>query len=582
MNTSEIDLSSLSISEACLWLLTSLGVDNFEDYAYTIPFSSYIMTWQRAVPLDSILILQSPYPNNIFPEIAAAMSYDTELCKKLMKGRELPPTVQVLANDLYINAGMEKEDSIAILKNGWALVDKGILIFNEAVFHMYDKEEAYIESIKQCSVIIRMLQETEKYGKRTVNVFAFGESGERVGSNLCSWFKSPVVTLTKRKVTHPAGIARRFNDLDDPNCHMDTPSFSKALAKVFSNHVAFMHTMGKKSEQDLRSLRLENTLNSLREQFPLLGETVSDFISKQQKLSEMTDEKEYKEVLASIIDAGDILASRLRIASSVVNNTQSHGSSAVGNVSRNAPSMRTDKPSDSLLSEHVGRDSTPASAIPDVPFKVKSKKRTGSASVKSESFTNVSPPPSVSSVVSETPSPSSGPPAIKFKTKTKTRNATPLKNVVNKDPVPDVPSTTDAVKDDSESNDIVSPLTRKFAKKAIVPKSKSKISVSKDNSDDIFTDTKLSDKQIKILSSIEAIVEMNKPGASDDVDCITDFDNISNDIKSKTAYNFITQRLVKAINEDIKNIPGFDINKWLSGTTDTCATFEQCKEDFDF
>lgn len=578
MDGTEIDLSSLSISEACMWLLTALDVDKFDNYAYTIPFSSYVMTWPRAVPLDTILILQSPYPNNIFPPIAAAMSFDSDLCKKQMRGKELPPTVQVLANDLYINAGMEKEDSISILKNGWALIDKGILMFNEAAFNMYDKEEAYIESIKQCAVIIRLLQETERHGERTVNIFAFGESGERVGSNLCSWFKSPVVRLTKRKVTHPAGIARRFHDLDDPDCHMDTPSFSKALAKVLSNHVAFMHTMGKKSEQDLRTVRLDNTFTSLREHFPKLGDTVLEFTTLQQKLSEMDkDDKDYKDTIAKIVEAGDILATRLRVATSIVSQGQSYGSSVAGNVARSAPSMKTDKPSDSLLSGHIGRDATPAGALPDAPFIVKSKKkRVPSSSINSESFTNVSPPPSISSVISDSPTTttSAAPPAIKFKTKTKSRNATPLKQVVSKD-TPE-PAT------ETEREDTLSPLTKKFSKKVSVPKSKSKVTENKDKDEDVFNDSILTDKQIRILSSIQGIVEINKPDAVDDDDCITDFDNISNDIKFKKAYNFITQDFIKAINEDIKTIPNFDINKWLSGTTDTCATFEMCKEKFEF
>jgi hypothetical protein len=575
MDGTEIDLSSLSIGEACMWLLTALGVDRFDNYAYTIPFSSYVMTWPRAVPLDTILILQSPYPNNIFPPIAAAMSFDSDLCRKEMRGRELPPTVQVLANDLYINAGMEKEDSISILKNGWALIDKGILMFNEAAFNMYDKEEAYIESIKQCAVIIRLLQETERYGKRTVNIFAFGESGERVGSNLCSWFKSPIVRLTKRKVTHPAGIARRFDNLDDPDCHMATASFSKALAKVFSNHVAFMHTMGKKSEQDLRTVRLDNTFTSLREHFPKLGDTVIEFTTLQQKFSEMDkDDKEYKDTLAKIVEAGDILASRLRIATSIVSQAQSYGSSVAGNVARSAPSMKTDRPTESLLSGHVGRDPTPASALPDAPFVVRSKKRVPSASVKTESFTNVSPPPSISSVISDSPTPSSAVPAIKFKTKSKSRNTTPLKQVVSKD----IPEPVKEV----EHEDVLSPLTKKFSKKVTVPKSKNKIIDAEEKDEDVFNDSILTDKQLRILSSIQGIVEINKPNAVDDDDCITDFDNISNDIKFKRAYNFITQDFLKAINQDIKTIPNFDINKWLSGTTDTCATFEMCKEKFEF
>lgn len=577
MDTSEIDLSKLSISEACMWLLASLNVDKFSEYAYTIPFSSYVMTWPRAVPLNTILILQSPYPNNIFPPTAAAMSYDSELCKKEMKGKELPPTVQVLANDLYINAGMEKEDTISILKNGWALIDRGILMFNEAVFHLYDKEEAYLESVKQCSVIIRLLQETERHGKRTVNIFAFGESGERVGSNLCSWYKSPLVTLTKRKVTHPAGIARRHYDLDSPECHMGTASFSRALASVFSNHVAFMHIMGKKSEQDLRSERLQNTFNQLREHFPSLEESLTEFFTLQKEFANMIDDKRYKEILDKLEQAGDILGGRLRIAASIVNTGQSYGSSVAANVSKSAPSMKLDNPSQSLLSEHIGRESSPTNPIPDAKFKIKdkvSKNRAVSTPVKTESFVSVSSPPSIASVMSDAPTPSSSG-KIKIKEKLPRKN-TPLKQSTTKEPVKE------EIKEDTEQDDIVSPLTKKFAKKAIVPKSKGKVSTVKDTSDDVFIDVKLSDRHIKTLSSIQAIVELHKPDIDQDEFINDDFENINNDIKSKMADNTITQTLVQAINKDIESNPDFDINKWLSPNSATCATFEVCKKEFKF
>ena len=587
MDETEIDLSNLSISEACLWLLASLNTDKFDQYAYTIPFSSYVMTWPKVVPLDSILILQSPYPNNIFPPIAAAMSYSSDLCKKEMKGRELPPTVEVLANDLYINAGMDKQDSINILKNGWALIDKGILMFNEAVFNQYNPGEAYIESIKQCSVIIRLLQETEKYGKRTVNIYAFGESGERVGSNLCSWFKSPVVKLSKRKVTHPAGIARRFDDLSHPDCHMATSSFSKALAKTFSNHVAFMHTMGKKSEQDLRSERLQSTFDSIRQHFPSLEQSLSSFVKLQQELGTMVDDKRYQEVLEKIEKAGDDLASRLRIANSIVHNVQSYGSSVGGNVSRGAPSMRTDKPSEYLLSDHTGRDSSPTNPIPDGNFKLKPKKRNISSPAKSESFSNVSPPPSINSMISEMPTPDASSNSARPKDKggfvlKGKKNSTPSRQTPRSTSMATVTESVKDSEDDNEKEDIVSPLAKKFSKKIVVPTSKSKSLETKQEDIDVFSDVRLNDAQAKALSSIQAIVEINKPDVNEDEDYREDFENISRDIQNRMADNSITQRFVQAINKDIKEIPGFNINKWMSSTNDTCATFELCKEEFDF
>ena len=80
------DLSSWSTTESCAWLLHLLEFQNFLDNPYAVPYSNYVMSWPRAVPIVAIIIGQSPYPNNIFPETAAAMSFDKELvrsCKNI-------------------------------------------------------------------------------------------------------------------------------------------------------------------------------------------------------------------------------------------------------------------------------------------------------------------------------------------------------------------------------------------------------------------------------------------------------------------------------------------------------------------
>ena len=73
-----IDLSKYSTKDSCLWLLNRLRVAEYKDNPYTLPFSSYVITWHKAVPLTCIIMAQNPYPNNIYSPIAAAMSYSTE------------------------------------------------------------------------------------------------------------------------------------------------------------------------------------------------------------------------------------------------------------------------------------------------------------------------------------------------------------------------------------------------------------------------------------------------------------------------------------------------------------------------
>lgn len=597
-----IDLSKYTTIEACHWLLYSLNSIAFSHLAYTIPFCTYAMSWYKAVPIQAILILQSPYPRNIFPPIAAAMSYDTELCKNMMEGREMPPTVQVLANDLYINGGMEKEDTIAIIKNGWALVEKGILLVNEAVFHTYNREESYIEAAKQCSVLIRLLQETEKYGKRTVNIYAFGEVGEKVGSNLCSWYKSSILTLTKRKVTHPAGVARRFSDLNDPNCHMGTPSFSKSLVKCLRNHVAFMHTMSKNSEKEIKYRQQQDTLDAIEKHFLTIEPSLQKFhdLQKQVMEAEITG-KEHKALIEKLRLATDDLATRFRITNSIVNNYQARSGSVSNNVSKSAPSMKSQAPSESLLQQHTGQELSPAVPIAVVPMKIKpikGKRDIGSPKINStpvdtSSFTEITSPPSVTSVNTAT---SGLTQSSQLKIKPKKPFITPIKNKTTSttttpsklastvsESVKSTPDTKEKHKADNEERDTLSPLANKFKAKMKMPQPKSKDSGKKstiEKSSSQANSMSLTEEHRHALSCVEAVVEAHKGTLDEDDEQY--LEDIQNDMKAKTIYNNIVQRLVDSINEDIDTIPDFDFIKWITDASTPCATFNTCKEEFNF
>lgn len=578
-----IDLSKHSVSEACHWLIDSLGLLKFMHLAYTIPFCNYVLTWPKAVPLEAILILQSPYPRNIFPPVAAAMSYDTELCKKMMENREMPPTIQVLVNDLYINGGMNKEDSIAILKNGWALVEKGILMVNEAVFYTHNRDESYIEAAKQCAVIIRLLRETERYGKRVVDVYAFGEVGEKVGSNLCSWYKSSTVRLTKRKVGHPAGVARRFDNLDDPNCHMNTPSFSKSLVKCFRNHVAFMHTMAKKpvAEQEIKYQRQQDILRSIYDTFPKHEQSLITFRDlNRQAMETPQSAPEHKEILRKLDSAVDELATRFRITASIVNNLQVTSGSISSNVSKAGPSsMKQEAPSISLLSQHTGQEHSPASAISSTGnLKIKpAKPRKVSTPADESSFSVISEPQSVTSVNNEGSQ-------LKIKP-AKSRNITPLKNVTKQttsqsDSVQRNTSSQKNISMDDEEVDTLSPLANKFANKMRIPQPKGKQNTSSSSNNKMHNSKALSPEHIQVLSCVAAVVESHKSDL--DEDDRQALDNIQNDIMAKTIYNGIVERLIPDIDKDISDIPGFNFINWAMDATKPSATFEKCKEEFYF
>lgn len=578
-----VSLSQYSTTDACYWLLHKLHISQHLSNAYTAPFMSYVLTWPNAVPLTTIIMAQNPYPNDIYSPISAAMSYSERLCISIMK-RLMPPTVEVLVNDLYVNASLPKETSVNILKHGWTLVEDGVLLVNEGVFHKQSDVEYFEESADQCNVIIRLLEETEKYGKRTVNVFALGEAGERMASNLCSWYKSDIIRLTKRKATHPAGVARRFDNLQDPRCTLGSPSFSKALAKCFSNCVASMHIMGKQSEVEIRIRRQSDAIKSVGQQFPQLAAALDLFISLQQKIEMATNvnSQEYKETLAMLIKAGTDLSFRLNVAAAVTQNIEQNSAGVSSYVAKGGPSLSTVTPSEKSLSQHVGNDYAP---VPSRGVKAIKLNLSGSKKplpIVAPEPTRVSSAPSIVSTTNTTPVKS-----IKLnltKTPTKSANSTTEQSTQL--------STTSEVSTVSiDQTDIptTSSLGARFRNVTLTQgsnklgasgeKSKGKEGVSSSS----FA---LSKEHVNQLSSVEAVVLTHKPDAKDNPELSEIFDLIQHDISYNTMYNAPVTELVAAIKEDIKNIDGFDFIEWALDDTKQSKvqskTYIKCQELFEF
>ena len=63
---------------------------------------------------------------------------------------------------------------------------KGVLLVNNSVFHDWRSAKGYKESVNQCTVIARLLQETEKSGNRTVDMYVLKDAAQRMAGNICS------------------------------------------------------------------------------------------------------------------------------------------------------------------------------------------------------------------------------------------------------------------------------------------------------------------------------------------------------------------------------------------------------------
>lgn len=590
-----VDLYNYSIEDSCLWLLTKLDIASAITHPYTRPFCNYVMSWRNAIPLNAIVIAQSPYPNPIFPDIAAAMSYDTEKCRKVMK-TDMPPTVAILSNDLKIHTDMKKEDTISTVMNGWMLVPKGILLVNSSVFKPYGTAAAYDECMNQVNVLYRMLIETEKFGERTVDIIAYG-AGQAMASELTKCFKSDIVKLTKFTSSHPALLSYRMNDFNSPDCHMDAPSTSRALAKHFSNHVAYVYTMAKKSESEIKAQRQLDIIRSLGEQLSPLKEVSDDLFPMMRNLLKALDEEDvdtFKTALQQIIHTGDTFTFRLGTASAALIQAQSTTGGTGSTVSKPGPSFSTTSPSAASLSQHVGGEFKSANPMPPRRINL-GKSRTAPKDIDqvsaSDNTINLSSPPSVMSEATTTtgastsqqqPAPKSKP--IKLRKSSAPTTGTPGTQPHNTEPSPE-PQTPKATpqQENEEDGKTTSSLGARFRKLTTTPESSHSGNIGKEEKKEAPNpDWALSKEVLNQLSCIEVVVQAHAPEKVESDEFQELMEALQSDMQSKTAYNLMTQRLTEAIKTDQLTNPKFDFSDWATGSKKPSATFDQCREEFEF
>ncbi|KJZ68978.1 hypothetical protein HIM_11635 [Hirsutella minnesotensis 3608] len=509
------------------------------------------------------------------------MSYDEELCRKVMK-MHVPPTVQVLANDLHLNVGVKKEATIGCIRDGWSLVSDGILLINETVLGRWSKARSFKNSVDQMSVLVRLLRETELHGKRKVHVLAMGTRAEIVLNNVSSWFKSDVISLSKHKAPHPASLSYRFSDLNHKDCHMGTPSFSKLLAEILRNRVASVHIMApKQSETELRLRLMVDSIQSVGGQLPPFEDDLRTFIHLQKRVEMSTNVRsdEYREMLSRMIECGETLCARIGIVASAFRTIDTSGRTVAGHVAKAGSSLSAVSPAQSAIDSHVGKEASVADRVPSSPITfTRTPRKNVARSVSSSQFTAASPTPATTSVNDSEQSP----PPLTFTPKKKV--ALPPANldaIVTHKPTP------------SSSNVGTLTFTRRVSKPAVpgsavdagdkktaVPAVEKKPATESTTSGKV---RKIGKKILDNLSSVEAVLQASGVDVIDDEDVVFLLGAIQNDIASETADNDITRDLVACIEEDIRTIPKFEFVDWaMDKQSKRSATYEKCKEYFKF
>lgn len=595
-----VNLSNCSVKDACLWLLSKLEVSKHMNLPYALPYCNYVMSWHEAIPLTAIVMAQSPYPNPIYPEVAAAMSYDPIKCKEVMK-MNAPPTVQVLSNDLKIHANMDKDDATHMIMNGWALASKGVLLVNSSVFKSYGTGEAYTECINQVNVLNKLLVESEKFGERTVDIIAYG-AGQAMATELTKTFKSSIIKLTKFTSSHPASLSYRMKDLSSPECHMDSPSTSRVLAKHFSNHVAFVYTMAKQSAAEAKAKRQLDTIRSLGEQLvPLkqVSEELFPMMKNLLKSLEEDDVENFRMTLQQIIHTGDTFTFRLGTTSAALSQTQASVGGTSTTVSKPGPNLATTSPSATSLSQHVGGEFKAANPMAPRRVSITRRNKPPSTDVPSTTDTTVN-VSSVASVISDfsnttstniapQPAPQQAlPPArrafkIRRKSEPVTRASTDDTATVVESPTSEATTPKASSFNDEEDDKTTSSLGARFRKLPTIQEySQSGNTGKTEEKSDPNPEWILTKEVLHQLACVEAVVQSHGGEVADEEDALELLEAIQSDIASKTAYNAVTRRLAESIKTDLDTIPKFDFSKWVMDAKKHSATFDQCKEEFGF
>lgn len=369
-----VDLDMGSVDDSCYWLLEILGCESRMNHPYRLPYMKYVMSWKDALPIRAIVMAQSPYPRPIYSDTAAAMSFDEERCKEKMRAIA-PPTVRVLANDLFVNAGLDREVTRTAIRDGWKMVSCGVLLVNLSVFESTNSGESFTECVNQVNVLCRLLRESEDIlrnesgatGKHNVDLIAYG-MGAIMASELTKCFKSDIIKLRKFVSDHPAHLSYKSVDFDDPQCHLNAPSTSKALARHISNYVAKLHTMPPVNESTLQLQRLRGLFHQYVSSNDGIIDLLNESIKTHQAMLDtgcyQTEEqvnavKQHMSVLST-------LSFRMSVQMSLISSTRGVDNTEGIYPARPGPSLQAMSPSQSSIfnMNSVGTVASPTQNTP--------------------------------------------------------------------------------------------------------------------------------------------------------------------------------------------------------------------------
>lgn len=252
---------------ACLKLLDSIDCNRYADHPYCRPFINYVMQWPHHLPINTIIIGQNPYPGNIFHELGAALSYDES------KVSTTPNSVRVLAEDLYNYDETPRQQTIGCFRDSWRMLEHGILMINETVFHKIAKDTdrpntgVLREVESQVITIQTLLSEGIKMGQKSVTLIGMGMGASMMTSIIRPWCPADLISTKVMTCSNPAAFSSMLSDSSSQRVTLGQSNVSKVLSNIVKLYVKMpprVSTADKRRQQSTDTLNraLEEAKNS--------------------------------------------------------------------------------------------------------------------------------------------------------------------------------------------------------------------------------------------------------------------------------------------------------------------------------
>jgi hypothetical protein len=199
-----------------------------------LPLLRYITSVHTAVPISTLILAQSPYPGEIQPCVGSAFCFDRTAAV------DTPPTVEVLANDLFVTHGLEHEETIEWFANGWKYLGDGILLLDSYIATTYRSRYANPspDATREFEIITKYIVELIRLsalcGQAAVNIIAFGNAAKEVVEEVVMGIASEEIQVNIIRSCHPMHVKYRAqeNNIDLRTCTLDNRDLSGTLYEL--------------------------------------------------------------------------------------------------------------------------------------------------------------------------------------------------------------------------------------------------------------------------------------------------------------------------------------------------------------